>query len=86
MTSPATSSIPLDHGQRWRAFWVCVSVAALTILDLSKVNVALPSIEAAFGAASTALASAVVSWFAATKGGDHRDNEVDLRGYFSFKN
>ena len=40
MTSPATSSIPLDHGQRWRAFWVCVSVAALTILDLSKVNVA----------------------------------------------
>ena len=55
MTSPATSSIPLDHGQRWRAFWVCVSVAALTILDLSKVNVALPSIEAAFGAASTQL-------------------------------
>lgn len=44
------------------------------------------SVIMAFGAASTALASAVVSWFAATKGGDHRDNEVDLRGYFSFKN
>ena len=55
MTSPATSSIPLDHGQRWRAFWVCVSVAALTILDLSKVNVALPSIEQALGAESTEL-------------------------------
>lgn len=55
MTSPATSSIPLDHGQRWRAFWVCVSVAALTILDLSKVNVALPSIEQALGAQSTEL-------------------------------
>ncbi len=55
MTSPATASIPLDRGQRWRAFWVCVSVAALTILDLSKVNVALPSIEHAFGAASTEL-------------------------------
>lgn len=55
MTSPATASIPLDRGQRWRAFWVCVSVAALTIIDLSKVNVALPSIEHALGAASTQL-------------------------------
>lgn len=55
MTSPQTASIPLDHAQRWRAFWVCVSVAALTILDLSKVNVALPSIESAFGAGSTQL-------------------------------
>lgn len=55
MTSPPTASIPLDHAQRWRAFWVCVSVAALTILDLSKVNVALPSIETAFGAGSTQL-------------------------------
>lgn len=55
MTSPATASIPLSHGQRWRAFWVCVSVAALTILDLSKVNVALPSIEHALGASSTEL-------------------------------
>ncbi|RLK52792.1 MFS transporter [Microbacterium telephonicum] len=55
MSAPNTASIPLDHGQRWRAFWVCVSVAALTILDLSKVNVALPSIEKALGAASTEL-------------------------------
>ncbi|AUG28651.1 MULTISPECIES: MFS transporter [Microbacterium] len=55
MTSPATASIPLDSAQRWRAFWVCVSVAALTILDLSKVNVALPSIEKALGAGSTQL-------------------------------
>ncbi|GAA1636865.1 MFS transporter [Microbacterium flavum] len=55
MTSPATSSIPLAPRQRWRAFWVCVSVAALTILDLSKVNVALPSIEQALGAQSTEL-------------------------------
>ncbi|HYP73908.1 MAG TPA: MFS transporter, partial [Microbacterium sp.] len=55
MTSPQTASITLSHGQRWRAFWICVSVAALTILDLSKVNVALPSIESALGAASTEL-------------------------------
>lgn len=53
--SPQTASITLAHGQRWRAFWVCVSVAALTILDLSKVNVALPSIEGALGAQSTQL-------------------------------
>jgi MFS family permease len=55
VTNPATASISLDEGQRWRAFWVCVSVAALTILDLSKVNVALPSIEHALGADSTQL-------------------------------
>ena len=45
-SSPATASIPLSSSQRWRAFWVCVSVAAFTILDLSKVNVGLPAIEA----------------------------------------
>ncbi|MEV8268097.1 MFS transporter [Microbacterium sp. NPDC076911] len=56
-TAPAeTREIPLpSHAHQWRAFWVCVSVAALTILDLTKVNVALPSIEDAFGSGSTAL-------------------------------
>lgn len=70
MTGPAslpTASIPLAHGQRWRAFWVCVSVAALTILDLSKVNVALPSIESALGAQSTQL-QIVVSGYVLTFG------------------
>jgi MFS family permease len=52
---PATRSIPLTEQHRWRAYWVCVAVAALTILDLSKVNVGLPSIEDAFGAGSTEL-------------------------------
>ncbi len=55
MTAPETASIPLGGAQRWRAFWVCVSVAALTILDLSKVNVALPSLESALDASSTQL-------------------------------
>ncbi len=50
-----TRSIPLTPARQWRAFWVCVAVAAITILDLTKVNVALPSIETAFGAASTEL-------------------------------
>ena len=52
---PRTREITLTNSHRWRAYWVCVGVAALTILDLSKVNVALPSIEKAFGAGSTEL-------------------------------
>ncbi|MGI6877519.1 MFS transporter [Microbacterium sp. gxy059] len=50
-----TRSISLDHAGRWRAFWVCASVAALTILDISKVNVGLASIEQALGGGSTEL-------------------------------
>ncbi len=45
----------LPDSTRWRAFGVCVAVAALTILDLSKVNVGLPSIEESLGAGSTQL-------------------------------
>lgn len=62
-----TASIPLSTSQRWRAFWVCVAVAALTILDLTKVNVALPSIEAALGAGSTEL-QLIVSGYVLTFG------------------
>ncbi|MDO9395986.1 MAG: MFS transporter, partial [Herbiconiux sp.] len=53
-----SQSPPLDATAgraRWQAFAVCVGVAALTILDLSKVNVGLPSIEKSLGADSTAL-------------------------------
>ncbi|WP_029149664.1 MFS transporter [Microbacterium indicum] len=50
-----TRSITIDRGARWRAFWVCVSVSALTILDISKVNVGLHSIEQALGGGSTEL-------------------------------
>lgn len=52
---PPTRSIPISDRRRWEAFWVCVSVSGFTILDISKVNVALPAIEAAFGAGSTEL-------------------------------
>lgn len=65
---PETSEIPLPSpAQQWRAFWVCVSVAALTILDLTKVNVALPSIEQAFGSGSTELGF-IVSGYVLTFG------------------
>lgn len=39
----------------WPAFAVCIAVGALTILDLSGVNVALPSIQKSLGASSTQL-------------------------------
>ena len=65
--NPPTTDIVLSSPQRWRAFWVCVTVAAITILDLSKVNVALPSIEAALGAGSTEL-QLIVSGYVLTFG------------------
>jgi EmrB/QacA subfamily drug resistance transporter len=53
-TSSATPS-QLDNPARWRAFFVCIGVGALTILDLSGVNVALPSIQKSLHADSTQL-------------------------------
>jgi EmrB/QacA subfamily drug resistance transporter len=50
MNAPA-----LSDRAKWQAFAVAVSVAALTILDLSKVNVGLPSIEKSLGAGATEL-------------------------------
>ena len=40
---------------RWEAFWVCVGVASLTILDLSKINVGLPAIEDSLGGGASEL-------------------------------
>ncbi|MFE1644049.1 MFS transporter [Microbacterium sp. P01] len=65
--APQTLTIELSPAKRWRAFWVCVTVAAITILDLSKVNVALPSIEQAFDAGSTEL-QLIVSGYVLTFG------------------
>lgn len=49
-----TSDEPRER-ERWRAFVVCVVVASLTILDISKVNVAIPVIEESIGAGPTEL-------------------------------
>lgn len=62
-----TAVIPLTAAARWRAFWVCVSVAAITILDMTKVNVALPSIGEVLDAGSTEL-QLIVSGFVLTFG------------------
>jgi hypothetical protein len=43
------------------------------------------AVISAFSMAAISLVSAVTAWYAAAKGGDHRDSGVDLSGYFSFK-
>jgi len=53
--SPPGDASPLSERAKWQAFGVCVAVAALTILDISKVNLGLPSIEASLGAGSSQL-------------------------------
>ena len=66
-SQPQTTDIQLSNPARWRAFGVAAAVAAITILDLSKVNVALPSIEQALGAGSTEL-QLIVSGYVLTFG------------------
>jgi EmrB/QacA subfamily drug resistance transporter len=53
--SETPAPVALSDRAKWQAFAVAVSVAALTILDLSKVNVGLPSIEKSLGAGATEL-------------------------------
>jgi MFS family permease len=55
MTNRRLSADSASDRTRWQAFTVCVSVAALTILDLAKINVGLPPIEEALGAGPTEL-------------------------------
>jgi MFS family permease len=55
MTETTAPAPALTDRAKWQAFAVAVSVAALTILDLSKVNVGLPSIEKSLGAGATEL-------------------------------
>lgn len=55
--APRTGSIPVltaaEQKTRWRAFSIAVAVASLTILDLAKINVAIPAISADLGAGPT---------------------------------
>ena len=46
-------STGLDERQTWRAYAVAVGVASLTILDLAKINVAIPAISDDLGAGPT---------------------------------
>ena len=42
-----------EDPRRWRALAVCLCAGFLTLLDVSIVNVALPSIESGLGASSS---------------------------------
>ncbi|MEN2738233.1 MFS transporter [Microbacterium sp. X-17] len=53
--APGADAAPLTPGQRRLRYWVVVGVAALTVLDLSKMNVALPAIQAGVQAGPTEL-------------------------------
>jgi hypothetical protein len=44
-----------QHPGRWRALWVSLFAAFMTLLDTSIVNVALPSIERDLGAAAASV-------------------------------
>jgi len=54
---PSTATVPIltveQERIRWRAFGIAVGAASLTILDLAKINVAIPSISADLGAGAT---------------------------------
>ncbi len=53
-SSPPTEPINLSGDKvRWRAYGVAVGVASLTILDLAKINVAIPAISTVLGAGAT---------------------------------
>jgi MFS family permease len=51
---PVTEPINLSGDKaRWSAYGVAVGVASLTILDLAKINVAIPAISSVLGAGAT---------------------------------
>ncbi|WP_020660082.1 MFS transporter [Amycolatopsis benzoatilytica] len=64
---PATTERAEPDPQRWRALWVCLIAGFMTLLDVSIVNVALPSMERGIGA-TPADVSWVVSGYALTFG------------------
>lgn len=51
-TNPPVLS-PSEEKARWQAYSVAVAVASLTILDLAKINVAIPAISSDLGAGPT---------------------------------
>jgi EmrB/QacA subfamily drug resistance transporter len=61
------STAPEPDPQRWRALWICLMAGFMTLLDVSIVNVALPSMERGIGA-TPADVSWVVSGYALTFG------------------
>jgi len=62
-TGPASQQPDLPDPDRWKALSVCLVAGFMTLLDISIVNVALPSIQTGLGAGENAL-SWIVSGYA----------------------
>ncbi|CAN5260054.1 MFS transporter [soil metagenome] len=54
-TSPPGDSRPISDRQKWQAFSVSVTVAAFTIMDISKLNLGMPAIEKSLSAGPSEL-------------------------------
>lgn len=65
--SSTGNALPEPDPRRWRALWICLIAGFMTLLDVSIVNVALPSMEHGIGA-TPADVSWVVSGYALTFG------------------
>ncbi|MEH1100849.1 MFS transporter [Micromonospora sp. CPCC 205561] len=65
--APADAGAPPDEGRRWQALGVGLVAAFMTLLDVSIVNVAVPSIDRALGASPSDL-QWVLSGYALTFG------------------
>lgn len=63
----ATRTVPDADPRRWGALWICLVAGFMTLLDVSIVNVALPSMERGIGATPGDV-SWVVSGYALTFG------------------
>ncbi|MEU7999431.1 MFS transporter, partial [Micromonospora sp. NPDC049060] len=65
--SPTDTTAPPDDRRRWQALGVGLVAAFMTLLDVSIVNVAVPSIDRALGASPSDL-QWVLSGYALTFG------------------
>lgn len=63
----ATGQTAAPDPRRWKALWICLAAGFITLLDVSIVNVALPSMEQGVGATPSDV-SWVVSGYALTFG------------------
>jgi hypothetical protein len=70
VTAPTKEDVELD-ARRWRALGVCVLALCTTLLDVSIVTVALPSIGRGTGAgpalALVSVAFAIAAWLVAVR-------------------
>jgi len=77
----ATGTVAVAIAVAVTTFWTALAPHApepvVTLTADQQANMKAMHIIYAFSAGATSVVSAAAAWFAATKGGDHRDNNVD---------